>query len=110
MIGMHGILFGMWLILPADTFNSAASYLVMSQIAPEWVWGAVTAMIGAGVAFGALRENPVILRISSLFGMFVWAVIGMSFMVSNNVSTAAVTYPTLAAIYLFIFLRAMNEV
>ena len=63
--GLSGLLTGVWLLLPVNTFSSAASYQFFAEIAPEWAWGFLFLILGAAQLISASLDQVRIRRISA---------------------------------------------
>ncbi len=88
-------LWGLWLLLPWDTFSTPA-YAFMSNIAPEAVWGLAMFFIGivqfGYVIYGTLAHRRVSMKLASL----VWIFIAVNFSIARIESTAVPIYTVFA--------------
>ena len=74
------ILWGLYVMAPIDTFRDA-QYALMTQTAPEPVWGAFSLAIGfvrivALWVNGSWRRTPAIRLLSSIIGVMWWIALG----------------------------------
>lgn len=69
---------GLVWLAPADSFGKAASYRIMAELAPEAAWALV--VIAVGLALLTARPAGVLVFV------FVWGIIGWSWLVANPVS------------------------
>lgn len=81
-------LVGAYLLLPGETFSTAAGYRAFAMLAPEPVWGTAFMLIGSLQLTAVLADHVVGRRLTAgltavLFGVYV-----AGFMVSNPLSTA----------------------
>jgi hypothetical protein len=96
-------LWGLWLLLPFDSFASSKIFMNLEKIAPEWAWGFAAVVIGASWVF---CRNLKIRSLFALLTIMFWSVITLTYMQSNFMSTATVVYPTL----ILIASMAFNEI
>lgn len=108
--GAGAFFWGLWILMPHDTFPTSISYNVMASLAPEWVWGLVVMVVGAAQIATTLSTRGWKLRASANFATFVtWVFIATMFIVSNWLSTATVIYPLLAAVAFGSFFRRLQD-
>lgn len=89
---VQSMLFGLWLILPFDTFDSGSVFDIMSKIAPEVFWGVLMTILGVSQLY-VVHLKRVIYRIWVTRIMLpVWLIIDLSFLLSRTASSASVTY------------------
>lgn len=89
---VQSMLFGLWLVLPFDTFGSGSVFDVMHQIAPEDWWGIL--MMALGIAqLLSVHMKHIEYRIWVTRVMLpVWLIIDASFLLSRTASSASITY------------------
>lgn len=85
--------FGVWLLLPFDTFGTSATFGTLAELATEAVWGLAMATLGALWYFGILVKWKMLRQLTAGLCMVAWAFISMAFWDSNLSSTASITYP-----------------
>jgi hypothetical protein len=96
-------LWGLWLLMPWDTFSTAAVFATLSAIVPEWVWGLATLVSGSLW----LLVRPMHLRAwLALWAIFYWLIISIAYAVGNYRSTAMAVYP----LYIFVAWMAYLEI
>lgn len=89
---VQSMLFGLWLILPFDTFESGSVFDIMHQIAPEVFWGILMTILGVSQLY-VVHLKRVIYRIWVTRIMLpVWLIIDLSFLLSRTASSASITY------------------
>lgn len=95
-LALYALVYGLWLLLPIDTFGSAPVFAGLKQIAPEPVWGLIIA--GSGAAkMAALRWGNTLARRAILFWLFIlWMFLAASVALANAGSTAVPTYVLMA--------------
>lgn len=100
-LGFLALGWGFHLLLPLDTFHSSVAYLAMHEVAPEWMWGVATAVLGATQVaisrFGTFRGRQRAATISSA----VWGFIATAFFMGSPASTAVATYSVIAGASVF---------
>lgn len=89
---VQSMLFGLWLVLPFNTFNSGNVFDIMNQIAPESVWGILMMVLGIAQLY-TVHTKRVVYRIWATRIMLpVWVIIDLSFLLSLTASSASITY------------------
>lgn len=89
---VQSMLFGLWLILPFDTFGSGSVFDIMRQIAPETTWGVLMMILGVAQLY-VVHVKKVLYRIWVTRIMLpVWVIIDLSFLLSRTASSASITY------------------
>ena len=108
-------LWGLVLLLPADTFDGEA-WLLFRSVMSENAWGALMLFFGllrlGGLVVNGARKNvtPWIRIISAAFGFFVFVGISCCFALSGVVSTWIAIYPTIALVEIANMFRAAHDV
>lgn len=104
-IGLLSFAFGIFLLLPFDSLDTAPAFMVMRQLAPEWAWGVW--LLSSGVAqIGGLAVNHRRLRmLAGLSSFFLWCFVSLLVIIANPRAPAVVIYPGLAAAAGWSFLR-----
>src|SRR6478735_7519227 len=98
-LGITSIFWGFWVANPFWwVFDSAEVYHVLNALAPEWVWGAVPAIIGALMVFGVARNHFTVLLGAVRMGFYFWTFTAACFFVGDWQNTAGVIY-TMVALY-----------
>lgn len=87
---MVSVYIGLVWLHPVDSFTRAQAYRVMAELAPEWAWGAVAVLAGAGL----LTKRA----IAVLGFVFVWAIAAIAWLVSNPLA-AGPAYGVGAVLY-----------
>lgn len=104
--GLAATLWGLWLLLPWNTFGRTATFAAMRDTGvPEWLWGTVIFTLGiiqiAGLVAGWWRWR----RRSALILCGVWAFIAVMFAQANISSTGTVIYPLFSLSAMWAYLR-----
>jgi hypothetical protein len=56
--GLIMLMWGLWLVLPIHVFTAdPLLYRVMAELAPEWIWGLVGVVVGAGTVWVLLTDG-----------------------------------------------------
>lgn len=92
MLGIESFLWGLWLLLPFDTFSASPVYSVMNQIAPEHVWGIGMIVLGIAQIMVLCTHNPKARYIFSTGALFVWLFTDVGFWLSGSPSAAPTVY------------------
>lgn len=89
---VQSMLFGMWMLLPFETFDSGGVFNTMAMIAPESAWGVVMAVVGAYQLY-AVHSRKIGRRIWITRIMLpIWIIVDLSFFLSRIASSATITY------------------
>lgn len=96
---------GLWLLLPWDTFSSVSSYSFMSSLLKETTWGALFLFVG-GLQSLAMCGNVQLFRYpAAVFALVLWVSAGLMFFAANPYAHAPVLYGLLAASQGWVILR-----
>lgn len=99
------LLWGVRLLCPGSTFNSASSFSIMGRIADEEVWGGVMLLVSA-MKLLALRSGDHLARAGAAFaGTLIWALIWVSISLANPNGTGVVVYSTFAVLSAWVLWR-----
>jgi hypothetical protein len=115
-VAVQATLWGVVLLLPADTFTSSSWSFFVEHNITEGKLGTLMLFFGmlrlAGLVInGALRKvTPVIRVASASVGFFVWTGISYSFAQSGVISTWIAIYPVIAVVELVNIARAARDV
>jgi CHASE2 domain-containing sensor protein len=90
------LIWGIWLLLPWDTFGASPSFRAMKAFAPEWIWGASIAFVGFLQTLATLRKNYRARIVTAMLAIFFWLAIVIFFFLGNILSTAWIPYIVLA--------------
>ena len=82
------VLWGLWLILPQETFSTSLAYRYMGSIAPELLWGYSMFWLGILEFIGAFFLPQPIKKVIIIQSIFAWVTICLSFSFSSITSTA----------------------
>lgn len=97
------VIWGMWVGNPGSViFTSSATFRVMGLVAPEWLWGLVTVIVGLG-QLGAIYNESLVWRYRiGVTAFLLWGFVTLLFILSNLNSTAPVTYGMMFLISLMV--------
>lgn len=96
---------GLWLLLPWNTFESVASYAFMSTLLPERTWGVLFLVVG-GLQSLAMCGNVHLFRYpAAVFSMVLWVSVSLMFFASNPGAYGPILYGLLAASQWWVILR-----
>lgn len=102
---------GMWLLLPFESYTTTPTYRYLSAWGPEWIFGMLTMLVGiiqyVGVLLGVTNYfQQWRFRIGGgILGVAIWGSIALSFWLSNPFSTAPIIYTITLLGCMFIALR-----
>lgn len=98
------MLWGLWLLAPAESFTTSQAFTAMAGIAPEQVWGMVILCVGAlrlhALATGNWLARKSIAFLAALFWIFVALMFAMSSIASTGVPVY--TLHALASIWVYV--------
>jgi hypothetical protein len=86
------VAWGIWLILPLDTFSSSQVYSIISRILPEWVWGIIFLTAGILQIYSVHQYHWAFRRLMATVVLFLWVIVDVSLWVSRSSSAASITY------------------
>jgi hypothetical protein len=73
LVGWATLLYGLWLLLPGDTFLIADPYQYLIALGvPEWCWGLLFAASGAVRLYASWRRIHTWRKWTALFGFVLW--------------------------------------
>lgn len=107
----HGVMlsmWGLWLLLPFQTFGGTRSFSVMDAVAPEWAWGLLMGAGGAGAIIGALLERMRWVQFGTLTCFYMWGAISVATVASHPTSTGVPVYTVLSLSALASWFRTGN--
>lgn len=104
-LGAFALVHGLWLMLPADTFGTAAGYAAMARVGPEWVWGAVLAALGMVQMIARGRWRAGARMWPALLAAVLWGTITLEVARGNPASMGIPTYAMATAGALWLALR-----
>ena len=96
---------GIWLLLPFNTYGSSVTFSVLADIAPEWVVGSAMFLAGLLLFVGGVRQSYCLRRWSLVAIALMWAILWMAFLLGNWRSTATVTYIWWFVLSVYSYLR-----
>lgn len=107
LLGLTGFLWGLWVLNPYLHTFAYPSYVLFWHLAPEPVWGIIYTFVGLLTMYSVYCYNYVVRRTMTLINVPLWALVTVSFFISNPANTGAPMYflLTLAAIWLHIRVR-----
>ncbi len=93
-LALQALLFGIFLLLPGNAFESAQVYRILSTIMPEGLWGLI--FVGSAILEIIVVSNIAgkLRRVSATLALFLWLIVDLSSWFSNANSAATVTYLT----------------
>jgi len=109
LLGVGGMLWGVWLLNPHWNTFSAAGFHALAEVAPEWAWGGLFLSVG-WIQITGIACDWRTLRLAAAFaGAFVWIAVALGFLTSNVASLGGPTYTLLAMLSGWVFLRIGHE-
>jgi len=94
---------GLWVLLPFDSFSSAQVSHILTHIGSEWMWGIFATLVGV---LWLLVKKLKLRAILAVISMVFWTVISFTYILSNYNSTATGAYP----VAVFIASMAFSEI
>lgn len=94
---LWALAWGIWVGNPFwNVFPSSPTFRVLSQVAPESVWGLCSLAVGVGQLWAVYRDHLGWRYRVSVLAFLLWSFITLMFMLGNPSSTATITYGMLA--------------
>lgn len=93
--GLISLWWGILLLLPFDTFDSARSYNFI-RIIPENAWGIIALLIGAMQITGTLTHDKKLRKTGTLSAAIFWVLVGAALFLGNKLGTGVVAYAGLS--------------
>ena len=97
---------GIWLLLPLDTFGASVAFTVLGQLGPEWMWGLLMGGAGLQGLWGAYKGSYTMRRWSLLVQAGCWLAIWCAFVLSSWRSTTTIHYIWWVVLCVLAYLRA----
>lgn len=91
---IQGIVWGLWLLLPYNTFLSSPVYSIMLVLAGDVVWGAAFLILGSSQLVLAHIGTPRTRGMIAAITLFAWTFVDLGLWLSGSYSAAGVTYLT----------------
>lgn len=109
--GIASLFWGIWLLLPIQSFGTA-SYAFINSLAPESAWGGFMLVSGSLQLLFAVRGNFHSREVSMKFSALGWAFIATGFILSGTWSTAIPMYTivSISAYWASLKLVALNNI
>lgn len=85
---MQTLLWGCWILYPAETFTTATAFKYLASIAPEYVWGFTMTIFGILQVMGVFLFSRNIRIALVVFSIFLWTTITVAYGFGNILSTA----------------------
>lgn len=82
-MGVYTFVWGLWLALPWQTFVRSPIYDLMSNLAPELVWGIAAMCIGAVILYGVWNSTYKALLRGALAGFYYWFVVSGFYLIGS---------------------------
>jgi len=89
--GWSLFIWGAFLVTPIKSFGTSTTFSVMEQIAPEYVWGSFTLLLGI-VTFLSLDQSIKRRLLICILISLTWALVATSLIIANPLSTATPVY------------------
>lgn len=83
---------GMWLLLPGDSFGHSPTYATMATLAREEVWGSIFVVLGSLKLYALINYFPKLLATAGALAAGMWAFVAVVFTMANPTSTATPIY------------------
>jgi hypothetical protein len=96
---------GIWLLMPWQSFASTPTFAFAHRVAPEWAWGTVVTTGGMLLFTGLLMVSRPIRRAALMLLSLTWLSVWVALTVGNWQSTATIIYVHMAVMCAFAYLR-----
>lgn len=106
-LGLLTASWGIWLLMPWETFGTAKLYSKMDEFAPEWAWGTWALICGALIIFAVAKGLYKTLSFAIGFAVWHWATVSSMMWWGDWQNTGGLTYSfiTLYCIYAYLNIK-----
>lgn len=104
-MGVFTSMWGAWLLLPVQSFDSADLYSKMERFAPEWAWGSWALICGLLITWTLMKKSYKALSQAMLFGLWHWATVSGMMWWGDWKNTGGLTYTFIAIYVWFIYIN-----
>lgn len=91
-LAMAAMVWGIWVLLPFETFDPRIGAYTVLRLAPEWAWGVVFSAHGLGHWVSITRKDPMACYRAALSGSVLWGIVLISFVIAAPLTTASPVY------------------
>lgn len=94
---------GIWLMLPLDTFGTGLAYRTMGALAPEAVWGVIFASVGVLLYVGTVLGHARVQAVAAGLAALAFALIASTLLFGNPAGAGWLTFsiPAVANFWAF---------
>lgn len=104
-IALRSLTWGGWVLgSPWNVFAVSGTYRHFRDVMPEWAWGLMVLVVGAGHSLAVLSGKTV-RRWTALASFLVWTLVCSAYVWSNNRTAAAPTHFVTALASGWVYLR-----
>ena len=105
-VSTYTTLWGLFVMLPFfEVFDQAPIFRILTEIAPEWLWGIVTMLTGLYMIWGVAKPSVTSLIRAGYAGAIHWLVIASCFFIGDWQNTGWLTSLFIAIYCAFIYLN-----
>ena len=97
-LGIMTAAWGIWILMPWDTFGSAKLFSKMSEFAPEWAWGTWSILCGILLIIAIFKGLYSFLARTLMFSLWHWSAVSAMMWWGDWHNTGGLTY-TFFAVY-----------
>jgi hypothetical protein len=110
LLALMTALWGVWLLLPFQTYSGSEVYRIMATIATEIQAGSIMFLTGLGWLVLIFTGNHFGLRkIVVLFALFLWIILDIVYICGNPASTATIGNTGIVALITHTYMQILEE-
>lgn len=97
--GLASIFFGVFMYLSDTVHNPDSEYVLMLQIAPDWLWASGFLVHGVALLYGVItrRYSTILLLVEGVLGVALWTAASIAMSVSQGAVGASAAGALIAA-------------
>lgn len=103
-IGLSCLVFGAWLVVPWDTFQSAPAFAYMREVAPEYAWGTALLMVGLGKIIARYKRLLIARVVFGIGATMLWTTISILYAMGTGFPLLGL-YAVFAALTVYAVVR-----
>lgn len=103
-LGMGLLCYGIWLILPLDSFANPA-YALMATLATKHVWGAIFTFSGSALMYGVFTKSEEWIQRGAWLGFFLWTIIAILGIFTVPMAPVHIVRMTIALMHAWVYIQ-----
>jgi hypothetical protein len=99
------LVYGVTLLLPADTFATSAAFQIMAQLGSENLWGGMMLFGGLTLLAGVVMRNTEWIRSGAFIGFVIWGCLAVMGVITDPTGTGLAVRGTLALMHAYMYMQ-----